>query len=68
MPHLLTAGLPVYSIDTFYLLMDYSNKYKHSVGYFMDINVDFTKRVVMQGDSIAWEKLPMKGVQRRRLD
>lgn len=34
----------------------------------MDVNADFTQRVVMHGDSIAWEDSPMKGVQRRRLD
>ncbi len=34
----------------------------------MDVNADFTKRVVMHGDSIAWEDSPMKGVTRRRLD
>ena len=34
----------------------------------MDVNADFSKRVVMHGDSIAWEESPMKGVVRRRLD
>lgn len=34
----------------------------------MDVNADFTKRVVMHGDSLAWEESPMKGVVRRRLD
>jgi len=34
----------------------------------MDVNADFTKRVVMHGDSIEWEASPMKGVDRRRLD
>jgi len=34
----------------------------------MDVNADFSKRVVMHGDSIAWEESPMKGVERRRLD
>jgi len=34
----------------------------------MDVNADFTKRVVMHGDAIAWEDSPMKGVVRRRLD
>ncbi len=34
----------------------------------MDVNADFSKRVVMHGDSIAWEDSPMKGVVRRRLD
>jgi len=34
----------------------------------MDVNADFTQRVVMHGDSIAWENSPMKGVDRRRLD
>lgn len=34
----------------------------------MDVNADFTKRVVMHGDSLPWEESPMKGVDRRRLD
>lgn len=34
----------------------------------MGVNADFSKRVVMHGDSIAWEDSPMKGVVRRRLD
>jgi quercetin dioxygenase-like cupin family protein len=34
----------------------------------MDVNADFSKRVLMHGDSIAWEASPMKGVDRRRLD
>lgn len=34
----------------------------------MNVNNDFTKRVVMHGDSIEWEASPMKGVDRRRLD
>jgi len=34
----------------------------------MDVNADFSKRVVMHGDSIVWEDSPMKGVDRRRLD
>lgn len=34
----------------------------------MDVNADFSKRVLMHGDSLAWEESPMKGVDRRRLD
>lgn len=34
----------------------------------MDVNGDFSKRVVLHGDSIPWEDSPMPGVQRRRLD
>jgi len=34
----------------------------------MNVNSDFSKRVVMHGDAIAWEDSPMPGVQRRRLD
>ncbi len=34
----------------------------------MNVNDDFSKRVVMHGDSIKWEDSPMPGVQRRRLD
>lgn len=34
----------------------------------MNVNDDFSKRVVMHGDSIDWEDSPMPGVQRRRLD
>ena len=34
----------------------------------MNLNDNFTKRVVMHGDSLAWEASPMKEVDRRRLD
>lgn len=34
----------------------------------MDVNADFTKRVVVHGDSVPWEASPMPGVERRRLD
>ena len=34
----------------------------------MNVNDDFSKRVVMHGESIEWEDSPMPGVQRRRLD
>ncbi len=34
----------------------------------MNVNDDFSKRVVMHGNSIDWEDSPMPGVQRRRLD
>jgi len=34
----------------------------------MNVNDDFSKRVVMHGDSIEWESSPMPGVDRRRLD
>ncbi len=34
----------------------------------MNVNDDFSKRVVMHGDAIEWEDSPMPGVQRRRLD
>ena len=34
----------------------------------MNVNDDFSRRVVMHGDEIAWEDSPMPGVQRRRLD
>ncbi|OED44735.1 cupin [Chromatiales bacterium (ex Bugula neritina AB1)] len=34
----------------------------------MDLNADFTKRVLMHADSIDWEPSPMAGVDRRRLD
>jgi len=34
----------------------------------MNVNDDFSKRVVMHGDSIDWEASPMPGVDRRRLD
>ena len=34
----------------------------------MDVNADFTQRVILHGDSIPWEDSPMKGVERRRLD
>ncbi|MFK7996109.1 MAG: cupin domain-containing protein [Granulosicoccus sp.] len=33
-----------------------------------DVNADFTKRVVLHADQIAWEPSPMHGVDRRRLD
>lgn len=34
----------------------------------MNVNDDFSKRVVMHADAIEWEDSPMPGVQRRRLD
>lgn len=34
----------------------------------MDVNADFSKRVVLHADSIEWEASPMPGVERRRLD
>lgn len=34
----------------------------------MNVNDDFSRRVVMHGEQIAWEDSPMPGVQRRRLD
>ena len=34
----------------------------------MNVNGDFSKRVVLHGDSIPWEESPMPGVDRRRLD
>ena len=34
----------------------------------MDVNADFTKRVVVHGEAIDWEPSPMPGVERRRLD
>lgn len=34
----------------------------------MDLNADFTERVVMHGDEIAWQDSPMVGVSRRMLD
>ncbi|MFT6878577.1 MAG: anti-sigma factor ChrR (cupin superfamily) [Granulosicoccus sp.] len=34
----------------------------------MNVNGDFSKRVVMHGQNLAWESSPMPGVERRRLD
>jgi anti-sigma factor ChrR (cupin superfamily) len=34
----------------------------------MNVNGDFSKRVVMHGQSLPWESSPMPGVERRRLD
>jgi len=34
----------------------------------MNVNDDFSARVVMHGDALEWEDSPMPGVQRRRLD
>jgi anti-sigma factor ChrR (cupin superfamily) len=34
----------------------------------MDLNADFTRRVVMHGDDLAWQDSPMAGVSRRMLD
>lgn len=34
----------------------------------MDVNSDFTKRVLLHSDEIEWEASPMQGVDRRRLD
>ena len=34
----------------------------------MNVNGDFTRRVVVHGEAIDWEPSPMPGVERRRLD
>lgn len=34
----------------------------------MNVNADFSQRVLMHGDEIPWEDSPMAGVERRRLD
>ncbi|MEM7044044.1 MAG: cupin domain-containing protein [Pseudomonadota bacterium] len=34
----------------------------------MELNADFTKRVVMHGEELPWQGSPMKGVSRRMLD
>lgn len=34
----------------------------------MNVNDDFTKRVLVHSDELEWEDSPMPGVQRRRLD
>jgi len=34
----------------------------------MNLNDDFSKRVVMHGETLDWEESPMPGVHRRRLD
>jgi len=34
----------------------------------MDVNADFSKRVMLHSDEIEWEASPMPGVDRRRLD
>jgi len=34
----------------------------------MDVNGDFSQRVVLHADEIPWEASPMPGVERRRLD
>ena len=34
----------------------------------MELNADFTKRVVVQSDQLDWQASPMKGVDRRMLD
>jgi len=34
----------------------------------MNVNADFSKRVLLHGDEIEWEASPMPGVDRRRLD
>lgn len=34
----------------------------------MDLNADFTKRVVLQSDQLEWQASPMPGVDRRMLD
>ncbi|HAT31297.1 MAG TPA: cupin [Janthinobacterium sp.] len=33
----------------------------------MDLNTDFSKRVVLRSDTLAWQDSPMPGVQRRQL-
>ncbi len=34
----------------------------------MDVNADFSKRVMLHSDEIEWQTSPMAGVDRRRLD
>lgn len=34
----------------------------------MELNADFSKRVLMHGDEIPWKASPMQGVERRMLD
>ena len=34
----------------------------------MDVNGDFSKRVLLHSTEIPWESSPMQGVERRRLD
>lgn len=34
----------------------------------MNVNEDFTERVLVHGDEVEWEDSPMPGVQRRRLE
>ena len=34
----------------------------------MDVNADFSERVVVHADAIPWEASPVPGVERRRLD
>jgi len=34
----------------------------------MNLHADFTERVLLHGDEIAWQASPMKGVERRMLD
>lgn len=34
----------------------------------MNVNDDFSKRVLVHSDALAWESSPMPGVERRRLD
>lgn len=34
----------------------------------MNVNDDFSRRVMLHGDAIEWEPSPMAGVERRRLD
>ena len=34
----------------------------------MEINADFSKRVLVHGDQLPWQASPMKGVERRMLD
>jgi anti-sigma factor ChrR (cupin superfamily) len=34
----------------------------------MDVNGDFSRRIVLHGQNLPWESSPMPGVERRRLD
>ncbi len=34
----------------------------------MDVNADFSKRILLHSDEIEWTESPMAGVDRRRLD
>jgi len=49
-------------------VIDRISAHTHEQDDAMDVNADFSKRVLLHADDIEWEESPMPGVDRRRLD